>query len=109
VQGILQELQISHSKNARLWCDNMGAKYLTQRIRGSCDNMGAKYLTSHHIFHRRMKHIKVDYHFVRDCVTKKLLDVRFILTDDQVANGFMKALPHRRLLEFQHNLNLIKL
>jgi hypothetical protein len=26
VQAFLQELQIPYSKNARLWCDNMGAK-----------------------------------------------------------------------------------
>jgi hypothetical protein len=26
VQVFLQELQIPYSKNARLWCDNMGAK-----------------------------------------------------------------------------------
>jgi hypothetical protein len=54
-----------------------------------------------------MKHVEVDYHFVRDQVTKKLLDVRFISTSDQVADGFMKPLPQGRLLEFQYNLNLI--
>jgi hypothetical protein len=56
-----------------------------------------------------MKHVEVDYHFVRDHVIKKLLDVRFISTEDQVADDFAKALPQRRLLEFQRNLNLIKL
>jgi hypothetical protein len=56
-----------------------------------------------------MKHIEVYYHFVRDHVIKKLLDIRFISMDDQVANEFTKALPQRKLLEFQHNLNLIKL
>jgi hypothetical protein len=48
-------------------------------------------------------------------VQKKLLDVWFISTDDQVDNEFTKAqvdneftkaLSHGRLLEFQHNLNL---
>jgi hypothetical protein len=71
--------------------------------------MGAKYLTSNPIFHGRMKHVEVDYHFVIDRVTKKLLDVHFISTEDKVADGFTKALPQQRLLEFQHNLNLIKL
>jgi hypothetical protein len=93
VQIVLQELQIPHSRSARLWCDNMGAKYLT----------------SNPIFHDRMKHVEVDYHFVRDRVTKKLLDVHFISTEDKVVDGFTKALPQRRLLEFQRNLNLIKL
>jgi hypothetical protein len=40
-----------------------------------------------------MKHVKVDYHFVREYVAKGLLDIRFISTHDQVANGFTKALP----------------
>jgi hypothetical protein len=71
--------------------------------------MGAKYLASNPIFHESMKHIEVEYHFVRNRVTKKLLDVRFISTDDQVADGFTKALPQRRLFKFQRNLNLIML
>jgi hypothetical protein len=38
-------------------------------------------------------HIEVDYHFVGDQVAKHLLDVLFISTHDQVADGFTKALP----------------
>jgi hypothetical protein len=55
--------------------------------------MGVKYLASNLIFHGRTKHMEVDYHFVRDRVVKKLLDVQFISTDDQVTDGFTKALP----------------
>jgi hypothetical protein len=93
VQTVLMELGVPCPRNARLWCDNMGAKYLA----------------SNPIFHGRMKHVEVDYHFVRDRVLKKLLEIRFISSDDQVADGFTKALPQGRLLEFQRNLNLIKL
>jgi hypothetical protein len=92
IESILQELRIPCPRSERLWCDNLGAKYLA----------------SNHVFHGRMKHVKVDYHFVRD-VMKKLLDVRFISSNDQVADSFTKALPQGKLLEFQHNLNLIKL
>jgi hypothetical protein len=56
-----------------------------------------------------MKHVEVDYHLVQDRVVKKLLDVQFISTEDQVADGFTKALSQGRLVEFQCNLNLIKL
>jgi hypothetical protein len=77
IQSVLQELCILYPKSARLWCDNLSAKYLA----------------SNPVFHGRMKHVEVDYHFIRDCVVKKLLDIRFISTNDQVADGFTKALP----------------
>jgi hypothetical protein len=91
VQTVLHELQILWPKSARQWCDNMGAKYLA----------------SNPIFHGCMKHVEIDYHFIR--VAQKLLEVRFISMDDQLAYGFTKPLPHGRLLQFQRNLNLIKL
>jgi hypothetical protein len=91
VQTVLHELRVPCPRNARPWCDNMGAKYLA----------------SNPIFHDRMKHVEVNYHFICDGVQKKLLDVRFISTHDQVAEGFKSHFL--RILEFQHNLNLIKL
>jgi hypothetical protein len=66
----LKELQVQSPQAARLWCDNMGAKYLSVNP----------------VFHARMKHIEVDYHFVRDRVLKKLLKIDFISSKDQVAD-----------------------
>jgi hypothetical protein len=91
VQSVLCELRVSYLRSARLWCDNMGAKYLA----------------SNPIFHGRMKHVDIDYHFVCDQVLQKL-HVQFISTSDQVADGFTKSLPQDRLLEFQHNLNVTR-
>jgi hypothetical protein len=62
VQSVLHELCVPCPRSARLWCDNMGAKYLT----------------SNPIFHGRMKHVEIDYDFVCDLVLRKMLDVRFI-------------------------------
>jgi hypothetical protein len=71
--------------------------------------MSAKYLASNPVFDSRMKHVEVDYHFGIDRVMKNLLDVRCISLNDQIADGFTKALPQGKLLEFQCNLKLIKL
>jgi hypothetical protein len=92
IESLLGELGIQRNKPSCLWCDNMGATYLSANL----------------IFHARMKHIEIDFHFVRERVANKQLEIRFISTRDQVADGFTKALPTRQFEEFKHNLNLKK-
>jgi histone deacetylase 1/2 len=74
-----------------------------------CDNVGAKYLSSNPVFHARTKHIEVDFHFVRERVLSNQLQIDFVPTGDQVADGFTKALAVRPLENFKHNLNLERL
>jgi hypothetical protein len=71
--------------------------------------MGAKYLSANPVFHARTKHIEVDYHFVRERVAKRLLDIEYVSTRDQVADGFTKPLTVRQLEIFKGNLNLEKI
>jgi hypothetical protein len=70
--------------------------------------MGAKFLAFNPIFHGRMKHVKVDYHFVRERVFKNLLAVDYISTEDQIVDGVTKTLSTRKLENFKYNLNLVK-
>ena len=41
------------------------------------DNLGATYLFANPVFHSRMKHLAIDYHFVRDLV--QLSELRVVL------------------------------
>ena len=90
IHKLLDELGITHPRAARLWCDNVGATYLI----------------ANPVFHARTKHIEINYHFVREQVASKYLDVRFIGTADQIADGFTKALPVKETAMFKYNLNL---
>ena len=90
IQTLLYELGTKAPQAARLWCDNIGATYLSANL----------------VFHARTKHIEVDFHFVRERVARKLLEIQFIPTGDQLADGFTKPLTMRRLDEFKYNLNL---
>jgi hypothetical protein len=42
--------------------------------------MGVTYLSANPVFHATTKHIEIDYHFVGEYVTQKLLDIKFIPT-----------------------------
>jgi len=71
-----------------------------------CDNLGATYLSANPVFHARTKHIEIDFHFVRERVAAKKVEIRFIPSKDQVADGFTKALPAKLFEEFKRNLNV---
>jgi hypothetical protein len=79
IQILLQELGIKTPQAAKLWCDNIGAKYLS----------------TNPVFHARTKHIEVHYHFVTERVSRKLLEIYFVPSTDHIADGFTKALPIR--------------
>lgn len=64
-----------------------------------CDNIGATYLCANPVFHSRMKHIAIDYHFVRELVQQGYLRVSHITTTDQLADALTKPLPRTRFLD----------
>jgi histone deacetylase 1/2 len=59
---LLAKLGVPHPRVMCLWCDNIGATYLSVNP----------------LFHAKTKHIEVDYHFVRERVANKLLDIQFV-------------------------------
>ena len=58
-----------------------------------CDNIGASILCANPVFHSRMKHIAIDYNFVRGQIQNRALRVSHVLTKDQLADGLTKPLP----------------
>lgn len=88
---LLQELHISCLSPPRLWCDNLSATYLT----------------ANPIFHTRTKHIEIDFHFVRERVAKRLLEVRFICFEDQLADVLTKPLATRRFCYMRDKLTVV--
>jgi hypothetical protein len=91
VEALLRELGVRLKERLCLWCDNLGATYLS----------------ANPVFHAHTKHIEIDFHFVRERVAARRLSVRFISSKDQVADGFTKTLPVKNLHEFRRNLNLL--
>jgi hypothetical protein len=57
------------------------------------------------VFRARTKHIKIDYHFMRERVASNNLDIKFISTKDQIADFFTKSLSVKGLDDFKLNLN----
>ena len=63
-----------------------------------CDNISALALASNPVYHARTKHIEIDYHFVREKVLNRDILIKFISTNDQLADIFTKSLSSARFL-----------
>jgi hypothetical protein len=50
IESLMKELHVVQSRTLLLYCDNLGATYLS----------------SNPLFHGRTKHVEVDFHFVRE-------------------------------------------
>lgn len=62
-----------------------------------CDNIGATQLAANPVFHSRMKHLGIDFYFIREKVQSGSLRVTRVANDDQLADVLTKPLPRRRL------------
>jgi histone deacetylase 1/2 len=90
LQYLLTDLQVPSVPAPTIWCDNLGATYLS----------------ANPIFHARTKHVEVDYHFVHDRVAKKEIQIRFIPSRDQLADVFTKPLSTASFTAFRIKLRV---
>jgi hypothetical protein len=71
-----------------------GQNFLSTPI--NIDNQSTILITNNPVKHSRTKHIDIRYHFIRDCVEKKLIILEKVLTDDNLADLFTKAFDKAR-------------
>ncbi len=66
-----------------------------------CDNINSTLLVNNPIYHTRTKYIEVHYHFIRQKVLTKEIDLIHVSTEDQVVDIFTKALGTYKLRKFR--------
>ena len=60
------------------------------------DNVGTVHLSANPIFHSRMKHLALDYHFIHEQVQSGAAHVTHVANVEQLADALAKSLPRPR-------------
>ena len=72
------------------------------------DNKSAIALAKNSVFHDRSKHIDTRYHYIRECVTKKEVQLEYVKTNDQLADIFTKPLKREDFVKLRTLLGVTK-
>jgi hypothetical protein len=78
----------------------------TMQMRG--DNQGAIALVKNPYLHKRLKHIDISYHFIRDLAKKGKLEITYIPTADIVADGITKPLGRVAFERFRRQMGVVE-
>jgi hypothetical protein len=73
-----------------------------------CDNISSILLANNPVYHARTKHIEVHYHFIREKVLTKEIDLIHVSTEDQIVDIFTKALSTDKIKRFRKMLGVLE-
>jgi len=90
LRGLLQELGLRDEAPTEIWADNQGAIKLA----------------SNPEYHRRTKHIRIQYHYTRECVASGEIKFMYVSTKDMAADGLTKSLPQAKFTRFTSLMGL---
>ena len=91
LQSLLAEMNIKLEKRPILWCDNKSAIALAENP----------------VFYGRTKHIEIDVHFVRNKISNREFDLKYVESKNQVADIMTKALLNRSFEYLRSKLNVL--
>ncbi|KAI0499127.1 hypothetical protein KFK09_020028 [Dendrobium nobile] len=92
-----------------IWLQRLLADFhitLTAPTSLSCDSSSALALANNPVFHARTKHIEIDYHFIRERILSKEIDVQHINSVDQPADILTKPLSLARFRLLRDKLTI---
>ncbi|KAM1699905.1 hypothetical protein ACFX2K_031198 [Malus domestica] len=72
------------------------------------DNKSAIALAKNPVFHDRSKHIDTRYHYIRECIERKDVQVEYVKSQDQVADIFTKPLRQEDFVRLRNSIGVTR-
>ena len=74
-----------------------------------CDNQSCIKLSENPVFHDRLNHIEIRYHYIRDMVQKGVVRLQYVATNKQVADVLTKPLSRTKFVYLKNKLDIVPL
>ncbi|PKU70954.1 Retrovirus-related Pol polyprotein from transposon TNT 1-94 [Dendrobium catenatum] len=71
------------------------------------DNKSAIALSKNPVYHKRNKHIDVRFHYIRDHIKDKEVQVEYVKSEDQIADIFTKPLAAEQFIKLKILLGVV--
>ena len=81
-----------------------GASSVVETVVVNMDNQGAMGLARNPVSHNKSKHIDIKYHFLRDCVVDKKIEIVHVPTSFNVADLMTKPLARVKFSQFRKSM-----
>jgi hypothetical protein len=81
--------------------------YKLSKVPLLCDNESAIRMPDNPVEHSRIKHIDIQYHFLRDHQQMGDIEIAYVSTKEQLADIFTKPLDEKTFTKLRNELNIL--
>ena len=66
-------------------------------------------LSENPVFHDKLKHIEIKYHYIRDVVQRGVVKLLYVATEEQIADVLTKPLDRVKFEYFREKLGVLQI
>ena len=74
-----------------------------------CDNQSCVKLSENLVFHDKLKHIEIKYHYIKDMVQIGAVKLQYVATNEQIADVLTKPLARVKFEYFREKLGVLQI
>jgi hypothetical protein len=71
-----------------------------------CNNTNVISVAKHPVFHKKIRHVERRHHFLRDHIEKGDIEMRYIDTERQLTDIFIKSFDSSRFADLQREIGV---
>jgi hypothetical protein len=107
----VEYMEATHASKEAVWLHRLcsGIGFEQQAMRINCDSQSAIFLAKNPTYHSRMKHIDVQYHFMRDMVENKKVLLEKVDTLKNIADSLTKSVSVEKFSWCREAMGIVSL